>query len=36
MSNSCGAKFKLDLRTIFFQQRENDAGASWDSFTPKL
>ena len=27
---------KLDLRTNFFQQGLNDAGASWDSFTQAL
>ena len=32
MSNSQGAKSKLDLRINLFQQRENDAEAFWDSF----
>ena len=36
MSNSQGAKSKLDLRTYLFQQGKNDAGASWDSFTQPL
>ena len=36
MSNSQGTKSKLDLRTNLFQQGENDAGASWDSFTQAL
>ena len=36
MSNSHGAKFKLDLRTNLFQQWENDAGASWDSSSQAL
>ena len=36
MSNSRGAKFKLDLRKSLFQKRENGAGASWDSFTQAL
>ena len=36
MSNSQGAKSKLDLRTNISQQGENDAGASWDSFTQAL
>ena len=36
MSNSQGAKSKLDLKTNLFQQEENDARASWDSFTQVL
>ena len=36
MSNSQGAKSKLDLRINLFQQGENDAGASWNSFTQGL
>ena len=36
VSNSQGAKSKLDLRTNLFQQGENDARASWDSFTQAL
>ena len=36
MSNSQGAKSKLDLRTYLFQQGKNDAEAFWDSFTQPL
>ena len=32
----CVFKFKLDLRKNIFQQRENDVGASCDSFTQAL